>query len=140
MLNSDPLPSRDSFNELLQEFIKFSQTHVNLRDPVLVSEYTQINAANPKYIQALYRRKRRRVVRKIMGGKTRMCTEDLNELVDHFLNAQQPEFNLNIYDDWESATSPLEIEKFTPTEVLSRLAKATNTSPGLDRLTYDHWR
>lgn len=140
MLNMDPLPSSESFNEVLQDFIKFSQSHVNLKEPVPVTEYTQDNAANPRYIQALYRRNRRRAVHKVMGERTRMCTEDPNALVEHFFNSQQAEFDLSIYDDWKAATKPLEIDKFTPAEFLSRLSNAENTSPDLDRLTYEHWR
>lgn len=75
-----------------------------------------------------------------MGENTRMYGEDPNDLANHFCNSNQPEFDLSIYDDLEAATTPLSIEKFTSSEVLSRLANAENTSPGLDRLTYDHWR
>lgn len=135
--NSDPLLTWESFHELKNQFIKLSQDHVNLKDPVPSTEYRQQNPANPKFIQALYRRNRRRAIRKIVGEGTWMCGENPNDLANYFFNDNQPDYDLSIYDDWEVATSPVQLEKFTPLEVQSRLSNAENTSPGLDRLPHD---
>lgn len=66
-----------------------------------------------------------------------MCGENPNDLANYFFNDNQPDYDLSIYDDWEVATYPVQLEKFTPLEVQSRLSNAENSSPGLDRLPHD---
>lgn len=95
---------------------------------------------NPKYIQALYRRNRRRAVRKIIGDKTQQCNEDPNALADHFYNSALLTCDNSIFDDWEVAANELIIDNITPAEVLNKLSRAENTAPGLGRLTFQHWR
>lgn len=69
-----------------------------------------------------------------------MCEEEPKALSDDFFNDNQPEYDLSIYDNWVVATTPVKLEKFMPSEVQARLSNAENSSPGLERLTYDNWR
>lgn len=51
-----------------------------------------------------------------------------------------PDCDLSLYDNWEAAAEELNIDKLTPGEIWTCLSSAENTVPGLDRLTFDHWR
>lgn len=69
-----------------------------------------------------------------------MCNEDPNLLAEHYFNSSIPDCDLSLYDNWESTAEEINLEKFSPGEVWARLSSAENTAPGIDRLTFDHWR
>lgn len=58
---------------------------------------------DPKFIQALYRRNRRRAVRKVIGECTKISTEDPNLLAEHYFNNSIPDSDLSLLDNWETA-------------------------------------
>lgn len=86
----------------------------------------------------MYRRNRRRAVRKIIGENTKMCYEDPDKLEQQFFNANISDCDLSIYDDWDAAAVALNFQNVLTIEVSSRLSSAENAKPDLDRLTYDH--
>lgn len=140
MLNTDPLPSWEEFTTTLEDYILFIQKSVHVDSPAPPPTYKQDSPQNPKFIQSLYRRNRRRAVRKIIGENTVQCPLNSKDLLDHFFKASPPEYDLSIYDDWTQADSPVDLEAFTASEIWSRLSNAENTAPGLDRITFQHWR
>lgn len=68
-LEADNLPPWEEFTTVF-DFIAFSRKKMKIKDPpAATTVFKQQNVENPKFIQALYRRNRRRAVRKVIGGK-----------------------------------------------------------------------
>ncbi|GBN27422.1 hypothetical protein AVEN_131163-1 [Araneus ventricosus] len=101
----------------------------------------EINIEDPQSCQTLFGRNRKKAVREICDGPPIRCEIPMEIVEDHFRKA------------WDSAPSPVPdlpgnnenrspiLERvFSITEVSKKLARAENTSPGPDRLTYYHWR
>ncbi|XP_049527461.1 uncharacterized protein LOC125947135 [Dermacentor silvarum] len=102
-----------------------------------------LNPENAQQIQALYRRNRRRAVRLIVEGETRLCPIPLGELEEHFSETWGPreaDTSLLLSKVKRSDMAEVSLAQFTNGEVVSRLRKCENTAPGSDRLTYQHWR
>lgn len=110
MLDADILPPRENFENLLDEFINFSKLKVKIKDPpVPTATFTQQNVEDTKFIQALYRRNRRRAVRKVIGECTKICTEDPNLLAQHYFDNSIPDYDLSLLDNWESTAEEINI-------------------------------
>lgn len=104
MLSATVLPTWETFESFIDEFVNFSQGHVNLKkdDEVPPAIFKQDNPLNPKYIQALYCCNRHCAVRKVIGENTKACTVEPNLLADHFYNKESVESDNTIYDNWEA--------------------------------------
>lgn len=100
MLNSDPLPSWEDFNSLLDEYILFIRKSVHVDNIPPRTAPRQDSPDNPKFIQSLYRRNRRRAVRKVIGENTVPCPLNPQDLSNHFFKSAPLDFDLSIYDDW----------------------------------------
>lgn len=141
MLEENSPSTWEEFNTLLTEFINFSRQYVKIpSDEVADPLPRQDSPDNPKFIQALYRRNRRRAIRKVIGENTKQCDEDPNALAEHFFNSNPKEVDNSVFDDWQNITQEINLESINPSEVWSSLSKAENTAPGIDKLTYNHWK
>lgn len=64
-----------------------------------------------------------------------------NRVEEYFREAWGPAvFDPSLYDSNNTAPEEVNLAPFTRLEVFKRLAKAENSAPGSDRLTYNHWR
>ncbi|GBM24914.1 Retrovirus-related Pol polyprotein from type-2 retrotransposable element R2DM, partial [Araneus ventricosus] len=101
----------------------------------------EINIIDPQSCQSLYNRNRKRCVREICSGPPTRCMIPVETVEDFFRSA------------WDSVPPPIPdlpiaTEERTPllehtisiSEVSKKLARAENSAPGPDRLTYHHWR
>ena len=101
----------------------------------------QINVQDPQSIQKLYRRNRRRAMRLILEGESRPCEIDRITVEDYFTQAWSPtDMDPSFYLENSTIGTPVNLQAFSTAEVLGRLRKCENSSPGDDRLTYHHWR
>lgn len=127
------------FEHKYNEFVKFAQDHVNIRIPNNgQSRLPPPNHRDPKVIQKLYRSNRRRAIRLITTDDTPRCSLPISDIMAHFCNDNLTEPPADFYNHPTPADSPPQCEPFTPAEVWERLRSAENTSPGSDRLTYNH--
>ncbi|GBO38830.1 Retrovirus-related Pol polyprotein from type-2 retrotransposable element R2DM [Araneus ventricosus] len=101
----------------------------------------EINVEDPQSCQTLYGRNRKRAVREICDGPPIRCEIPVEIVEDHFRKAWDsvpppiPDLPVNNED-----RTPILERVFSITEVSKKLARAENTSPGPDRLTYYHRR
>ncbi|XP_035229971.1 uncharacterized protein LOC118201920 [Stegodyphus dumicola] len=96
---------------------------------------------DPKFIQKLYKRNRRRAVRLLTEGDSARCSISRQDLQDYFVALQRVgSIDSSFYSARDPPPDPLDLSPFTPSEVASRLHAFENSSPGHDRLTYNHWR
>lgn len=114
MFAEDSTATWEEFSSILDEFISFSRDHVtilteSIADPV----FRQDNPKKPKFIQALYRRNRRRMEQKVIGENTGQCNVDPNLLADHFYNMDPIECDNSIYD-WQAAAEEINLKPFLP--------------------------
>lgn len=101
----------------------------------------QVNPENPQQIQRLYRKNRRRAVRLIVEGPSALCSIPVPQLESHFTSVwSAKEVDTTIFHHKTQAASEVYMAVFSSEEVAGRLRKCENTTPGEDRLTYEHWR
>lgn len=117
MLRSDPLPSWESFLSLLDKYISFVQKTVHVDTPAPSVIHKQDSPDNPKFIQSLYRRNRRRAVRNVIGENTTPCPLNPQELSAHFYPLNPADYDTSIYNNWSPASTPFDLEYFSPSEI-----------------------
>jgi hypothetical protein len=100
------------------------------------------NPEDPKWIQKLYKRNRRKAIRTVLGEEGRRCDIDKDVVETHFTrtSAHKPcdvaYENIQTPEDRNSVPT----SRITPEEVAKRLSKCENTAPGEDRITCKHWK
>ncbi|KFM74131.1 hypothetical protein X975_08840, partial [Stegodyphus mimosarum] len=94
ILREGPLPHWREFEECLADIISFAQDHLKLppRASATAPSSTPQVATDPKSIQRLYRRNRRRAVRLIVQGDSPRCPLDCLTVYDHFTSTEPPRF------------------------------------------------
>lgn len=135
--------SWEAFNEILETAITTVTAAVKLTQQSEKRPHRQLNPEDPRQIQTLYRRNRRRAVRLIADRPSSLCAIPLDRLEHHFKNVWGPKTadtsplgsRTRQPDTSEVGTGP-----FTQDEVAAKLRKCENTAPGSDRLTNNHWR
>lgn len=132
----------DQFTSILNDAIDVAARTVKLPEATPEGgSRREVNAENPKQIQALYRRNRRRAVRLIVEGPSSLCPIPISTVEAHFTAAWAArEADTSIFRHRSQASSEVSLAAFTADEVLARLQKCENTAPGTDHLTYQHWR
>lgn len=132
----------DQFTSILNDAIDVAARTVKLPEATPEGgSRREVNAENPKQIQALYRRNRRRAVRLIVEGPSSLCPIPIATVEAHFTATWAArEADTSIFRHRSQASSEVSLAAFTADEVLARLQKCENTAPGTDRLTYQHWR
>ncbi|KAL1475341.1 hypothetical protein MTO96_037357 [Rhipicephalus appendiculatus] len=93
----------------------------------------QTNPNNAQQIQGLYRRNRRRAVRVIVQGESKLCELPLDKLEEHFAAKWAPKtaqtgllLNKTRHDDMAEVC----LARFTSDELAAHLRKCDNTIPG----------
>ena len=104
--------------------------------------YRRILAREAERIQSLYRRFPRKAVRKILGHKNEEYTGSINDLKE-FTNPQDYSSSSQPYTHihWNTLdTDDINMLSAPPTklEIMKKLKKAKNTSPGKDKIGYLH--
>lgn len=131
--------SWEQFEAKLEAFVEFGQKHVNLK--AWSEGYIKPPPPNPKdprVIQKLYRNNRRRAIRLITENDTPRCNLTSDEITNHFCPPPAPDPSPDFFAHPAPAQTPPSCDPFHPKEVWDRLRAAENTSPGPDRLTYNH--
>jgi len=137
----------DDFEVLVADIISKVQEHCKIRR-LYPEEQPQVSRTTDpddcKQIQRLYKNNRRRAVRLILDGETNRCNISNIQVAEHFQNLfQLKEFE---EDQLQSLPTPppnrqeASVEPLSEAEIKRRLAKAENTSPGADGITYRHWK
>lgn len=98
------------------------------------------NAQSPSFFQRLYRRNRRRAIRLILQEDFTSCSIAPDVLAEHFFKVSSAFPCLKIFNHPLPATDSVDIHPFSPEEVWAKLKSAENSAPGLDRITYHHWK
>lgn len=131
------------FEHLVNEFITAAQKKVKVYGPpparpaTTSNQYTQ-DQVDPSFIQRLYRKNRRRAVRKVLGHSQNSCKISHERLKEKFFPTSTPPVDLSVYSSTKAAASPPISSRFSNAEVLKKLNEAENTSPGPDKLTFNH--
>ena len=133
-----------TFETLLDEITVKIQQHQRIRTAIGQFNRNPIDTDDCKAIQRLYNQNRRRAVRNIIEGEGERCSISNIEVINHFTEIYQektfdPSCLLEIDEAPEDRTHASTLP-FTEQEIKTRLAKAENTSPGDDKITYRHWR
>ncbi|KAH7971852.1 hypothetical protein HPB52_003475 [Rhipicephalus sanguineus] len=123
----------DDFLSILDDAISTIRKEAKIPEaPAAGKPRAPTNPDNAQQIQGLYRRNRRRAVRVIVQGESKLCELPLDELEEHF--------RLLLNKTRRNDMAEICLAKFTADEVAARLRKCENTAPGGDRITYHHWR
>ncbi|KAL1475345.1 hypothetical protein MTO96_037361 [Rhipicephalus appendiculatus] len=134
----------DEFLSILEDAIKVVRKEAKIPEaPAAGKPRRQTNPNNAQQIQGLYRRNRRRAVRVIVQGESKLCELPLDKLEEHFAATWAPKMaNTRLLLNKARPDDMAEIclARFTSDEVAARLRKCENTAPGGDRITYRHWR
>ena len=135
----------EEFELLLDEITTAVQQHYGiLRPNTSQMSNSPIDVEDCKTVQKLYRRNRRRAVRAILEGEPERCNIPRNEIEEHFKTLfERKEFDPEILENLPvcpedrifASTTP-----FSEQEILYRLRRAENSSPGSDKITYKHWK
>ena len=135
----------DDFEALLENITAKIQQHFRIQTaPAQQSEPRPIDIDNCRDIQRIYRQNRRRAVRLILDGQNTRCNISNPDVEAHFDQLyQEKAYDESALYDLPTAPddrTPAEMTPFTEADIKTRLRKAENTSPGSDKLTYNHWR
>ena len=132
----------DKFESIVQQITEKATELLKLPPPANRDRPARpINAEDPQSIQKLYRRNRRRAMRILVEGDSEPCLLDRLTVEDYFRRVWSPtELDDSLYHDNHPARSQVELRAFSNAEVLQKLRRSENSSPGEDRLTYHHWR
>ncbi|XP_064465443.1 uncharacterized protein LOC135376960 [Ornithodoros turicata] len=128
------------FDEILTHAEEAVTRHVRLPE---AADRTRppVNPENPKQIQALHRRNRRQAVRLITQGKPTPCDLPQAEVAEYSQKIwSEKTADISPLHDRRRAQEEVSLHKLTAEEVLKTLRKCENTTPGDDRLTYNHWK
>ena len=94
-----------------------------------------------KALQKLYRSNRKKALRVILSEESEFCNLDPELVASHYCSEPADESNDKSYlDHCGKASSEVICSRFTSKEVLSKLKKCDNTSPGPDGITYNGWK
>ncbi|GBN25199.1 Retrovirus-related Pol polyprotein from type-1 retrotransposable element R2 [Araneus ventricosus] len=92
-------------------------------------------------IQRMYRRNKKRAVREISGQQGEKCTVDPARIHAHFSATWSPgTSDREYYPECDEHRVEVLDRPLTIAEVSRKLRSADNTSPGPDKITYNHWR
>ena len=97
---------------------------------------------DPRWIQKLYKRNRRKAMRLVLGEENRKCEIPKEDVTTHFRRIyRRKDCNLIAFEEQPPVErTSVATNRITPLEIQHRLQKAENTAPGDDRLTYKHWK
>lgn len=84
ILTSDPLSDWEHFAALIDEYIVFAKNTAKIIGPGDAQLPSADNSKNPKLIQSLYHRNRRRGIRKVLGETSQSCSIEHAALANHF--------------------------------------------------------
>jgi hypothetical protein len=101
------------------------------------------NPEDPKWIQKMYKRNRRKAIRTVLGEEGKRCEIDKETVETHFTRtAARKPCVVRIYENIQTPEdrNSVPTSRITPEEVAKRLSKCENTAPGEDRITYKHWK
>ncbi|GBN16737.1 Retrovirus-related Pol polyprotein from type-1 retrotransposable element R2 [Araneus ventricosus] len=102
---------------------------------------TRIDPKEPKLIQPLFKKNRKRAVRLITGNEGDFCKINPSILQPYFTTAwEHSTYSGGVYVPSTENRSPVLESPFTVGEIGKKLKEAENTSAGPDRLTYYHWK
>ena len=122
-------------------YTQFVQSLNKIKTGTYVKRTSIQNPKNPRFIQRLYRRNRRRAVRLIMSDSQQKCDIEPKVLASHFYpEGENFSPDLNVFKELKKAEAPVNLSHFSPEEVRIKLSKAENMVPGPDCLTFNHWR
>ncbi|XP_035232577.1 uncharacterized protein LOC118204356 [Stegodyphus dumicola] len=140
LLSCDLSTNWRRFEEILDDIISEARDHLKLPLPsARPPPSSPISASDPRAIQRLYRRNRRRAMRLITEGESQKCPLDRTSVFDHFSSQASPYLiDSSVFTPPDCLPPELDLSNFTPSEVASRLHACENTAPGPDRLTYQH--
>ena len=129
-----PIDDWTAFEDLVQDFICCTQKEnwIHFQSQQRVRPKPN-QKDNPSFIQRLYRRNRRRVVRLIKEDTKPQC----DSLREKFFSATIPEVDLSVYVD-SPAANPANDKPFLISEVFEKLKRCENTAIGPYRLTFFH--
>lgn len=131
----------DNFISTLDEFVAKAKEHVGIGEDINHNRPPPVNYPNdPVFIQRLYRRNRRSAVHKILFDSSSHCRLAHSSLIEKYFNVPTKVPDLSVYNNCETAPVPPNTAPFTTEEVLRKLSGSERTTPGPDRLTYNHLR
>ncbi|KAA0189975.1 hypothetical protein HAZT_HAZT008687 [Hyalella azteca] len=134
----------DEFELLLEDITTAVKTHQKIRPPSEETRNFRTDPLDCKSIQQLYRRNRRRAVRLILDGESERCQIQDATVIAHYSEIfREKQFDARRIEALPSpppGRQPATMVPFQENEILERLRKAENTSPGSDGITYKHWR
>lgn len=101
------------------------------------------NPDDASYIQKRYHNNRRSAVRMVLDGPSSTCPIGRQEIFDHFSSAEPlPDLDADqvlLTPGVCKAPAPVNVDPFTPAEVVRRIKKFENSAPGPDGITYRQW-
>ncbi|GBN04856.1 hypothetical protein AVEN_124472-1 [Araneus ventricosus] len=101
----------------------------------------RIDPKEPKLIQPLFKKNRKRAVRLITGNEGDFCKINPSILQPFFTSAwEHSTYGGGVYVPSTENRTPVLESPFTVGEIRRKLKEAENTSAGPDRLTYYHWK
>ena len=130
----------ETIRQTIEEYTEFVQSLCKVRIDSSFKGRRLQNPKNPRFIQRLYRRNRRRAVRLIMNDSQPQCELEPTTLAKHFFPDGSLSPDPGIFNVLEKAADPVDLSHFSPEEVWAKLSKSENTAPGPDRLTFFHWK
>jgi hypothetical protein len=133
----------ERFQETLREVTERVKAIVKIRVHHSTVRRLNINPEDPKYIQKVYKRNRRKAIRTILGEDGRRCSIDRQVVENHFKEtAARKTCDQTLYEnvDAPEERNCIPTSRITPDEVARKLKKCENTAPGDDRITYKHWK
>jgi hypothetical protein len=101
------------------------------------------NPEDPKWIQKMYKRNRRKAIRTVLGEEGKRCEIDKEIVETHFTRtAARKPCDVRIYENIQTPEDRncVPTSRITPEDVAKRLSKCENTAPGEDRITCKHWK
>ncbi|GBO08329.1 hypothetical protein AVEN_246030-1 [Araneus ventricosus] len=145
--DGEPTPEAFTlFKELVRQFCNDAKTSIeqntNIQRRVIAKNNDLPSIADDaQAIQMLFKRNRKRAIREILRNVAERCMISPTYIFDYFSTAWVPTTSdPTYYSEAEDGRVEVLDRIFSVKEVLTKLKKADNTSPGPDRLTYHHWR
>ncbi|KAL1466212.1 hypothetical protein MTO96_042872 [Rhipicephalus appendiculatus] len=142
----EPATTRwDDFLSILEDAVSTVRKEAKISDTTAGGKpRIPTNPNNAQQIQGLYRRNRRRAVRVIVQGETKLCEIPLDQLEEEDFAATSAvkEGNTSLLLNKARPDDVAEIclARFNSDEVAARLRRCENTAPGSDSIIYLHWK
>lgn len=129
------------FQEKLSDFCADVRTSLNISDfnpSSSPSQPSDLNLNDASAVQRSFRRNRRQTIRAINGEKRMPLPFQDNEVFNYFSDVWAPKsYDEDLFSD-VTKHPPLAMNKFSYIEVRKALYSSENTSPGKDKISYNH--